>query len=251
MGSHVWDQEIAEVYDATYAMESQPSILDPMVDFLAELAGNGPVLEFAVGTGRVALALRARGIPVHGIELSPHMVEQMRRKPGADLVPVVIGDMASERVAGSFELVYVVANSIMNLTSQEEQRATCVNAAAHLAPGGRFVVELIVPQLRRVPPSQAGWIFQMDPDHVGIETFDDVVNQIAWSHHWMEVEGRLVRHAAPYRYIWPSELVLMGQLAGLDLESRWGDWTRSPFTAESGRHVTVFVKHPSTAPLGS
>jgi SAM-dependent methyltransferase len=242
MGSIVWDRETAEVYDATYAYESVPSVVDPMVDFLVEFAGDGPALELAVGTGRIALPLSARGVLVYGIELSPHMVEQLRRKPGAEAIAVVIGDMATERAEGSFELVYVVANSIMNLTTQEEQLAVFANAAAHLVPGGHFVVELIVPQLRRVPPTATGWIFKMDPNHVGIETFDDVVNQVAWSHHWKVVDGRFVHHSAPYRYIWPSELVLMAKMAGMDLEDRWGGWDRSPFTSDSGKQVALFTK---------
>jgi SAM-dependent methyltransferase len=247
MGSVVWGREMAEVYDATYAAMEDPSVVDPMVDLLAQLVGDGGALEFAVGTGRIALPLSARAVAVHGIELSPEMVEQLRGKPGADAVPVTIGDMATTRLPGSFDLVYVVANSIMNLTTQEEQIAVFSNAAAHLAPGGHFVIELIVPQLRRVPLSEAGWVFILDPDHVGIETFDDVVGQVAWSHHWMEVDGRLVRHSAPYRYIWPSELILMAKLTGFELQDRWGDWDKSPFTSESAKQVTVFVKtgHPS------
>ena len=242
MGSIVWDQETAEVYDETYAYESVPSVVDPIVDFLAGYGGNGPVLEFAIGTGRIAIPLSQHGLEVWGIELSPHMVDQLQQKPGAEAVTVVIGDMATERVAPSFELVYVVANSIMNLTTQEEQLGVFSNAAAHLAPGGHFVVELIVPQLRRVPSSETGWIFRMDPNHVGIETFDDVANQIAWSHHWKMIDGRFVHHAAPYRYIWPSELTLMARLAGMDLEDRWGGWDRSPFNSESGKQVAVFAK---------
>ncbi len=242
MGSVVWGQEIAQVYDMTYAALAAPSFVDPMVDLLAELAGEGPVLELAVGTGRVALPLSERGVPVHGLELSPHMVEQLRGKPGADAVHVVIGDMTETRVPGSFRTVYLVASSIMNVTTQEDQIAVLSNAAAHLAPGGCFVVELIVPQLGRVPPSEPARVFKLDPDHVGVETFDDVVGQVAWSHHWIHVGGRLVRHSAPYRYIWPSELVLMARIAGLDLENRWGDWDRSPFTAESVKQVAVFVK---------
>jgi SAM-dependent methyltransferase len=242
MGAIVWDHEIAEVYDTVYAIEADSSVVNPMVELLAELAGDGRVLEFAMGTGRIALPLSARGFPVYGIELSPHMVEQLRRKPGAEAITVLIGDMANGRVAGNFELVYVVANSIMNLTTQEEQVAVFANATAHLASGGHFVVELTVPQLQRVPPSEAGWIFSMDPDHVGIETFDDTASQVSWSHHWIEVDGRLVRHSAPYRYIWPSELILMAKLAGLDLEDRWGDWDRSPFTSESAKQVAAFVK---------
>ena len=242
MGSIVWDKEIAGVYDATYAMESEPWVVNPIVDLLAEFSRGGPALELAVGTGRIALPLSACGVQVQGIELSPHMVEQLQKKPGAEAIPIVIGDMAKERVPGRFELVYLVANSIMNLTTQEEQLAVFANAAAHLAPGGHFVVELIVPQLRRVPLSETGWIFRMDPDHVGIETFDDVVGQVAWSHHWMEFDGRVVRHSAPYRYIWPSELVLMAKLAALDLEDRWGDWDQSPFTSESAKQVAIFAK---------
>jgi SAM-dependent methyltransferase len=213
-----------------------------MVDLLAQLAGGGAALEFAVGTGRIALPLSARGIPVHGIELSPDMVEQLRPKPGADAVPVSIGDMTSTRLPDRFELVYLVANSIMNVTTQEEQIAVFSNAAAHLVSGGRFVIELMVPQLRRVPPTEVGRVFRLDPDHIGIETFDDLVGQVAWSHHWMEVNGRLVRHSAPYRYIWPSELLLMARCTGFELQDRWGDWGRSSFTSESGSQVAVFVK---------
>jgi methyltransferase family protein len=242
VGSIVWGAEIAEVYDATYAAQAEPSVVDPMVDLLVQLAGDGAALEFAVGTGRIALPLRERGIPVQGIELSPDMVEQLRTKPGAETVPVTIGDMTTTRLSDRFELVYLVANSIMNVTTQEEQIAVFSNAADHLHIGGHFVIELIVPQLRRVPPSESARVFRLDPDHVGIETFDDVVGQVAWSHHWIEVDGRLVRHSAPYRYIWPSELVLMAKIAGFELRDRWSDWIRSPFTSESAKQVAVFVK---------
>jgi SAM-dependent methyltransferase len=242
VGSIVWGREIAEVYDATYAAMEEPAVVDPMVDLLAQLVGDGAALEFAVGTGRIALRLNARGVPVHGIELSPEMVEQLRAKPGADAVTVTIGDMASTRLSERFDLVYVVANSIMNLTTQEEQSAVFSNAAIHLGVGGQFVIELIVPQLRRLPPTEVARVFRLDPDHVGIETFDDIVSQVTWSHHWVEVDGRLVRHSAPYRYIWPSELVLMAKMSGFELQDRWGDWDRSPFTSESEKQVAVFVK---------
>jgi SAM-dependent methyltransferase len=195
---------------------SDPVVVDPVVDLLVELARGGPALEFAVGTGRVALPLGARGVLVQGIEFSPHMAEQLRAKPGADAVPVTIGDMTTTRVPGAFTLVYLVANTIMNVTTQDEQVAVFANAAAHLEPGGFFVVEVMVPQLRSVPRGEVGRVFKLDPDHVGIETFDDLVGQIAWSHHWMEVEGRLVRHSAAYRYVWPSELDLMAKLAVSD-----------------------------------
>jgi SAM-dependent methyltransferase len=250
VGAIVWGQDIAEIYDRVYAAEAESPVVAPMVDLLVGIAPDGPALEFASGSGRIALSLSARGIPVQGIELSPHMVEQMQTKPGAEAVPVVIGDMSTVRVAGAFALVYVVANSIMNLTTQEEQLAVFMNAAEHLEPGGHFVVELIVPQLRRVPPSETAWVFNLDPDHVGIETYEDVVAQVAWSHHWMAVDERLVHHSAPYRYIWPSELILMAKLAGFDLADRWGDWDRSPFTSESAKQVAVFrkVTIPGEAP---
>jgi SAM-dependent methyltransferase len=237
-----WGPEIADVYDEVNAGLFTPATLDPMVDLLAELAGGGPVLELAVGTGRVALPLADRGLRVHGIELSPDMAARLRAKPGADAVPVTVGDMTSTRVPGTFTLVYLVANTLMNVTTQEEQLAVFANAAAHLDPGGCFLVELIVPQLQHVPPGDAARVFALDEYHVGIETFDDLVGQIAWSHHWMEVEGRLVRHSAPYRYVWPSELVLMGVSAGLRLRDRWADWDRSSFTQTSTSQVAVFEK---------
>jgi SAM-dependent methyltransferase len=249
MGSIVWGEEIAEVYDVTWAALAEPSVVDPMVDLLAQLAGGGAALEFAAGTGRIALPLSARGISVHGIELSPEMAERLRRKPGADAVAVTIGDMTTTRLADHFDLVYVVANSIMNVTTQEEQLAVFSNAAAHLVVGGCFVIELMVPQLRRVAPSEAARVFRLDADHVGIETFDDVVGQVAWSHHWIVIDDRLVRHSAPYRYIWPSELLLMATISGFELLDRWGDWDGSPFTSESEKQVAVFVK-TATGPMG-
>src|SRR6266446_3195254 len=209
MGSIMWDREMAEVYDQTYRAKFEPSVLDPMVDLLAGLAGDGPALEFAVGTGRVALPLGARGVSVRGLELSPHMAAQLRAKPGAGAIPVTIGDMTATRVPGApFTLVYLAANTIMNVTTQNAQ------------------------------------VFTMDPDHVGIETFDDVAAQIAWSHHWIEADGRLVRHSAPYRYVWPSELDLMARIAGFRLRDRWAGWDRAPFTSDSQNQVAVFERLP-------
>jgi SAM-dependent methyltransferase len=244
VASILWGREIAEIYDGTYRAKSEPAVLDPMVDLLVGLAGGGPALEFASGTGRVAFPLSARGIPVHGIELSPGMAEQLSAKPGAEAVPVTIGDMTTTRVPGPFTLVYLVANTIMNVTTHEEQLAVFANAAAHLKPGGCFVVEVIVPQLRSVPPGARGRVFTLDPDHVGIETFDDLVGQIAWSHHWIEAGGRLVRHSAPYRYVWPSELDLMAKIAGMRLRNRWAGWDKAPFTSDSESQVAVFEKRP-------
>ena len=242
MGSITWDKDVAEVYDATSAAMFDPAVLDPAVDLLVELARGGPALELAVGTGRVALALSARGVSVHGIELSPHMAERLRAKPGADAVAVTIGDMTTTRVTGDFTLVYLVWNTIMNVTTQREQVAVFANAAAHLEPGGCFVVEVDVPQLRRLLPGELGRVFELRPEHVGIETFDDLVGQVSWSHHWMEVDGRLIRHSAPYRYVWPSELDLMAQLAGLRLRDRWAGWRREAFSSESTGQVAVFEK---------
>jgi SAM-dependent methyltransferase len=242
MGSITWGSQMAEVYDETYAAMFEPAVLDPMVGVLAELAMDGPALEFAVGTGRVAIPLSARGIPVRGIELSRPMAERLAAKPGA--VPVTIGDMTTIRVPGTFTLVYLVANTIMNVTTQDDQLAVFANAAAHLEAGGCFVVEVEVPQLRRVPPGETSWVFTLDPDHVGIETFDDPVGQVAWSHHWMQVRGRLVRHSAPYRYVWPSETDLMARIAGFRCRDRWAGWDRAPFTSDSQRQVAVFEKQP-------
>lgn len=245
MGSITWGPEMAEVYDTVYAAKHDPSELDPMVRMLSDLAESGPVLEFAVGTGRVALALSARGVTVHGIELSPYMVEQLRAKPGAAAVPVTIGDMTSSRVPGSFSLVYLVANTIMNVTTQDEQLEVFTNAADHLQPGGHFVVEVIVPQLRRLPPGEVARVFTLEPDHVGIETFDDLVEQVAWSHHWMDVGGRQIRHSAPYRFVWPSELDLMAKLAGFRRHARWAGWQQQPFDSDSTSQVAVYQKLPT------
>lgn len=242
MGSVEWGREIAEVYDMTSAAMFEPDALDPVVTLLAELAGDGRALEFAIGTGRVALPLSARGVSVHGIELSPHMADQLRKKPGAESIGLTIGDMSASRVEGTFRLVYLVFNTIMNVTTPEEQVAVFANAAAHLEPGGSFVVEVLVPQLRRLPPTELGRVFTMEADHVGIETFDNVAGQISWSHHWMQVGGRLVRHSAPYRYVWPSELDLMARLTGLQLRNRWSGWLRDPFIGSSVDQVVIYEK---------
>lgn len=238
----VWDEEIAAAYDETYEAKFAPEVVDPMVDLLDDLADGGPVLEFAVGTGRVALPLSARGVSVQGIELSPAMAARLNAKPGAARVRVTVGDMCTTRVGEDFSLVYTVANSLMNVTTQQEQLSAFANAARHLRTGGAFVVELIVPQLQKVPPGETARVFTLEPDHVGIETFDDLVGQIAWSHHWIRVQDRFVRHSAPYRYVWPAELELMGVFAGLRLRDRWADWHRAPFTSTSASQVAVFEK---------
>lgn len=240
MPSNLWGQEIAEVYDAAAADRFAPEVLGPTVDLLAELAQGGPVLEFAVGTGRVALPLNAMGIDVHGIELSPAMADRLREKPGAERVGVTIGDMTTARAPGPYRLVYLVFNSIMNVTTQDEQVAVFVNAAVHLEPGGRFLVEVAVPQLPCPPAGAVGTAFLIDEDHVGVDTHDDPLGQITSSHHWMVVGDRMVRHSAPYRYIWPSELDLMARVAGLHREHRWAGWQKEAFTSNSTNLVAVY-----------
>jgi SAM-dependent methyltransferase len=244
MPSDVWGAELAARYDGADGEMFSPARLDPCVDALASLAGGGPALEFAVGTGRVALPLSARGVPVSGIELSPHMAAKLRAKAGAGAVPVTIGDMTTTRVDGEFTLVYLVYNTIENVTSQDEQVAVFANAARHLAPGGRFVVEVEVPSLVGLPAGQRGRVFDLSPEHVGVDTHDDPVGQLLSSHHWTLVDGRWVLDSGQYRYVWPSELDLMARLAGLRLEHRWAGWDRSPFAADSGSQVAVYRKQP-------
>jgi SAM-dependent methyltransferase len=243
MATVMWGRELAETYDAGSPEMFDRAVLDPTVDVLAELAGDGPALELAIGTGRVALPLQERGIAVSGIELSPHMVEQLQAKSGAAGVPVTVGDMTLARSdGGPFTLVYLVFNTIMNVTTQDEQVAVFANAAAHLRDGGFFVVEVGVPRLRELPPGETRQVFDMSPEHIGIDTYEDFVAQISSSHHWSVIDGRLVHDSAPYRYVWPAELDLMARLAGMRLEHRWGDWDKQPFTSDSPKHVSVWVK---------
>lgn len=237
-----WDAAAAARYDTPGVGRFAPDVLHATVGFLVALAGDRHVLEFAIGTGRVALPLAATGVEVRGLEYSPAMVEQLRRKPGGERIAVTIGDMAATRVEGSFGLVYLVFNTIMNLTTQDDQVACFANAAAHLEPGGHFVIEVIVPKLRDLPKGSTSHVFALEPDHIGIEEFTDIPNQVAYSHHWYREGDGLGIHSAPYRYVWPSELDLMARLAGLALVERWGDWDRSPFTGASESHVSVYRK---------
>jgi SAM-dependent methyltransferase len=238
-----FDERTARYYDETSADMFTPEVLDPAVAFLAQLAGNGAALEFAIGTGRVALPLSERGVQVHGLDISEPMVARLRAKPGADNIATTIGDFATTRVdGGPFRLVYLVFNSLMNLLTQEEQVATFRNAAAHLEPGGCFVIEIIVPILRRLPPGETRVIFDASPDHVGFDEYTDFVGQIESSHHFWNIGGRAELWSGAGRYVWPSELDLMAQLAGMRLRERWADWSRAPFTGESRSHVSVWEK---------
>lgn len=236
-----FDERIAAGYDASAADMFVPAVLDPVVDFLADLAGDGAALELGIGTGRVALPLSARGVAVHGIELSPAMAGRLRAKPGAGGIGVTIGDFATARVGRTFRLAYLVYNTITNLTSQDEQVECFRNVAAHLEPGGRFVIEVVVPALQRLPPGETVRAFTVTPTHLGFEEFD-VATQIAWSHHYWIGGQRVEVFSAPYRYVWPSELDLMARLAGMTLRERWDGWTRQPFTSASTAHVSVWEK---------
>jgi hypothetical protein len=234
-------EQVAARYDEHTAAMFDPAVVEPAVDFLAGLAGEGAALEFAIGTGRIALPLAARGIDVHGIDLSEAMVAKLREKPGGELIPVTIGDIATTRVEGSFALVFLVFNTIPNLTSQAAQVACFRNAAAHLEPRGRFVVEVRVPQLRLLPPGHTFRAFQLSEHYVGIDEYD-TAGQRMTSHHYRLNGGQVELRSIPFRYVWPSELDLMAQLAGMTLRERWADWTRQPFTAESGSHVSVWER---------
>ncbi len=236
----VWDVDAAQRYDTPGSGMFAPEVLAPTVDRLAELAGDGRVLEFAIGTGRVAVPLAERGVPVTGIELSGPMIDRLRTKVDEEKIPVVVGDMATARAPGEYTLVYLVFNTISNLLTQAEQVACFRNAARHLTPGGRFIIELSVPELRKLPPGQQATVWHSEPGYIGLDTYD-VLHQHLVSHHFHFGAGKQARlFRSPHRYIWPAELDLMAQLAGFELESRHADWARTEFTAESGSHVSVY-----------
>lgn len=236
----IWDADAARRYDTPGKGMFSPEVVGPAVDRLAELAGGGKALEFAIGTGRVAVPLAERGVPVTGIELSRPMIEQLRTKADETTIPVVVGDMATASAGSDYSLVYLVYNTIGNLLTQAEQVACFRNAARHLIPGGRFVIELGVPDLRRLPPGRDAAVFHAEPGYVGLDTYD-VVRQHLVSHHFTFGESRQARVArSPHRYIWPAELDLMAQLAGFALETRHADWTGAEFDAESESHVSVY-----------
>ena len=239
-------EDVAARYDESTGAPFDPDVIALIADVLAELAGDGAALEFAVGTGRIALPLAARGVHVHGIELSTAMADRLHTKDKGGHVDVTIGDMATTRVDGSFRLVYLVFNTIGNLTTQQQQVTCFANAAAHLEPGGRFLVEVGVPDLRRLPPGEDARVFAHAAGYVGYDRYTDLVAQLAVSHHFV-ADGSGVREArTPYRYVWPSELDLMAQLAGMSLFERWAGWDRAPFTGESTSHVSIWEKPART-----
>jgi SAM-dependent methyltransferase len=240
-----FDERVAARYNESAAEMFDPAVVDPAVDFLAELAGSGRALELGIGTGRIALPLSRRGVQVHGIELSRAMAARLIDEPGGKNIAVTIGDMATTRADGSFAVAYLVFNTIMNLTSQAAQVECFRNAAAHLEPGGCFVIEVGVPDLRRLPPGERVRAFHVSERRWGFDEYE-VATQGLTSHHFELVDGRLEGQSIPFRYVWPAELDLMAQLAGLRLRDRWAGWKREPFTSESREHVTVWEK-PTTS----
>ena len=248
--SDLWDADTAGRYDDPTSVMLSPEVLDPTIDFLAALADGGPALEFAIGTGRVAVPLHERGVAVSGIELSQPMVDQLRRKASADVIPVVVGDMATASVDGTFGLVYLVFNTIGNLRTQAEQVACFRNAARHLAAGGHFVIELWVPDVRRFPPGLAAVPFEVSEQHTGFDTLDTVTQQGTSHHYTRQIDGSYQYSTSNFRYLWPSECDLMAQLAGLEFVERWADWHRTPFDGASGSHVSVWRKPVGTRSAG-
>ena len=240
MPEDFFGEDVAARYDDGSEVFA-PAAVDPVVDFLAGLAGRGGALELGIGTGRIALPLAGRGVRVHGIDLSTAMVARLQAKPGAASIGVTIGDFATTRVDGTFALAYLVFNTIMNLTSQDEQVACFQNVAAHLEPGGCFVIEVSVPDLQRLPPGETVHPFHVSAEHLGFDEYD-IARQGLVSHHYSTADGALRVNAVPFRYVWPSELDLMARLAGLTLRERYSGWRREPFTSESRSHVSVWEK---------
>jgi SAM-dependent methyltransferase len=245
MPTDYFGEPVAERYDERYDHLTDPAVVDPIVDFLADLARRGTALELGIGTGRIALPLAQRGVAVHGIDLSEAMVARLRAKPGAEQIDVTIGDFATTTVDATFSVAYLVANTIMNLTTQDEQVACFRNVAMHLEPGGCFVIEVLVPGLQRLPPGETFQLFDVSPTHVGFDEYD-VARQGLISHHYWIEDGKVERFSPPFRYVWPAELDLMAQLAGMTLRERWSGWNREPFTSDSSKHVSVWEKPTST-----
>jgi SAM-dependent methyltransferase len=234
-------ERVAARYDESSAEMFEPSVVDPAVDFLAGLAGDGDALELGIGTGRIALPLTRRGVRVKGIDLSEAMVARLRAKPDGEGIEVEIGDFATTRVEGTFTLAYLVFNTIMNLRTQDEQVACFQNVAAHLDPGGCFVIEVGIPGLQRLPPREIFQPFRVSATRLGFDEYD-VAAQGLISHHYSVVDDKLEVNSTPFRYVWPSELDLMARIAGMTLRERWSGWRREPFTSESTKHVSVWEK---------
>ena len=234
-------ERVAARYDDSHGEMFDPVVIERTVDVLAELAGDGRALELGIGTGRIALPLAQRGVPLHGIDLSKAMAARLRAKPGGEAIAVTIGDFSTASAGGTFSLAYLVFNTIMNLTTQAAQVACFRNVASHLEPGGCFVIEVGVPSLQRLPPGETLRPIYLTETNWGIDEFD-LASQGLVSHHFRQVGDTVERDSIPFRYAWPAELDLMAELAGMRLRERWGDWTREPFTSESRKHVSVWEK---------
>jgi SAM-dependent methyltransferase len=243
MPENYFGEEVAAHYDqeAEHDPMFAPEAINPVVDFLVELAGDGRALELGIGTGRIALPLAERGVPVHGIDLSEAMVARLRAKPGGDRIGVTIGDFATTKVDGSFTLTYLVYNTIQNLTTQDAQVACFQNVAGHLGPGGCFVIEVGLPDLQRLPFGETIRPFHLSETHLGFDEYD-VANQGLISNHYTKRDGKFEKSSGPFRYVWPSELDLMARLAGMTLRERWSGWKGEPFTSESTKLVAVWEK---------
>lgn len=233
-------EAIAETYDDDVDSFNS-DVIEPVVDCLKELAGNGRVLEFGIGTGRIALPLAKRGVEVHGIDLSGAMLHKLAEKTGGGGIPVIQGDFATTKCEGSFSLVFLIFNTIMNLTTQESQVKCFQNASEHLEPGGRFVIEVLVPTLQRIPFGETQHVFEFGDDHWGIDDYD-FVSQTVKSHHMRVRNSEIELNSIPCRYVWPSELDLMARIANMELKERWGSWQKEPFTNTSRYHVSVWEK---------
>jgi SAM-dependent methyltransferase len=241
-------ERVAERFDERYAYMADPAVVEPIVAFLGDLARDGAALELGIGTGRIALPLAQHGVRLHGIDLSEAMVARLRAKPGAEQIGVTIGDFATATVEDTFSLAYLVANTIMNLTTQDEQVACFRNVAAHLEPGGCFVIEVLLPGLRRLPPGETFQAFDVSATHLGFDEYDLARQGLVSHHYWID-DNKVEVFSPPFRYVWPSELDLMARLAGMTPRERWSGWNREPFTSDSTKHVSVWEK-PASPPRG-
>ena len=241
MPENIFVGSVALAYDASAPEMFTPEVLDVTTAFLADAASGGRTLEFAIGTGRVALPLSARGVEVTGIDISEDMIAELQAKPGASAIATSVGDFATTTVSGQFALVYLVFNTISNLLHQHETVQCFRNAAHHLAPGGRFVIELNIPNLRSFPPGAPALAFDVRDDHVGFDLLD-TATQRGISKHFFTIGDHIIGFDTPYRYAWPAELDLMAEIAGMTFVERWGDWDRSPFTSESTKHISVWQR---------
>ncbi len=241
MPTDFFGEEVAARYDEGAADLSTPEVINPIVEFLASLAGDGRALEFGIGTGRIALPLQERGVSVDGIDFSAAMLSRLKAKPGAETIEALEGDFATTAMGDTYDLVFLVFNTINNLTTQAEQVACFENAARHLVSGGYFVIEVGVPELRMLPPGQNLRAFHVSETRWGIDEYHFATQDFT-SHHMHIRDGELRRNSIPFRYVFPEELDLMARIAGMVRVGRWAGWDQEPFTNDSTKHVTTWQK---------